>query len=146
MTRPALLWMIGLLVGCLGCELGPQSGRGLRLPDGDLEAGKLAFQELSCTTCHDVVGVPMEARGERPSTIVTLGGEVTRVATYGELVTSIINPSHQISRRYRPEELPDVDVSMMANFNDLMTVEQLIDLTAFLQSRYEVRPRPKYVR
>jgi hypothetical protein len=111
-----------------------------------VEAGKLAFQELACTTCHDVVGVPMQARGERPDVIVTLGGEVTRVETYGQLVTSIVNPSHRISGRHPGAEVAVGDVSMMANFNDLMTVAQLIDLTAFLQSRYELRREPLYVR
>ena len=131
---------------CLACEVGPQSGRGLRLPDGDVEAGRLAFQELACTTCHDVAGVPMEARGERPDTIVMLGGEVTRVESHGQLVTSIVNPSHGISGRYPKDDVADGDESRMAGFNDLMTVAQLIDLTAFLQSRYVLRPRPAYVR
>jgi hypothetical protein len=140
-----MLLVAGAALICLACEVGPQSGRGLRLPEGDLEAGKLAFQELACTTCHDVVGVPLEAPGERPDSIVTLGGEVTRVETYGQLVTSIVNPSHRISGRYPREKVAHGDVSMMANFNDLMTVAQLIDLTAFLQSRYELRREPLYV-
>ena len=33
----------------------------------------------------------------------------------------------------------------MENFNDVMTVAQLIDLVAFLQSRYELLPEPMYV-
>ena len=32
----------------------------------------------------------------------------------------------------------DEDRSRMTNFNETMTVEQLIDLTAFLQSKYEL--------
>lgn len=59
-----------------------------------------AFRELGCPTCHDVVGGPADPEGERPDVIVTLGGKVTRVETYGELVASIINPSHEICRRY----------------------------------------------
>lgn len=146
MRGATLLLLVGLATACLACEAGPRSGRGLRLPDGDLEAGRLAFQELACTTCHDVAGVPMEAHGERPDVIVMLGGEVTRVESYGQLVTSIVNPSHRISGRYQRDDVADGDVSKMANFNDLMTVRQLIDLTAFLQSRYELRREPLYVR
>lgn len=146
MRGATLVLVVGLATAWTACEVGPRSGRGLRLPDGDTEAGRLVFQELACTTCHDVAGVPMEAPGERPDAIVTLGGEVTRVESYGELVTSIVNPSHEISRRYPSDQVADGDVSKMANFNDLMTAQQLIDLTAFLQSRYELRREPVYVR
>jgi hypothetical protein len=77
--------------------------------------------------------------------MVTLGGEVTRVKTYGELVTSIINPSHRLARGYPTEEVSAAGESLMAlaYLNDVMTVQQLIDLVAFLQARYEVRP-PAY--
>ena len=133
-----------LIVACFGCEVGPRSGRGLRLPEGDVERGALAFRELGCPECHDVVGGPAAPEGERSDVIVTLGGEVTRVESYGELVTSIINPSHEISRRYPKEQVADGDVSKMENFNEEMTVAQLVDLTAFLQSKYELRPEPMY--
>jgi hypothetical protein len=77
--------------------------------------------------------------------MVTLGGEVTRVKTYGELVTSIINPSHRLAQGYPTEEVSAAGESLMAlaYLNDVMTVQQLIDLVAFLQARYEVRP-PAY--
>ncbi len=142
--------LISVLATCLfsaplACEVGPRSGRGLRLPDGDLQGGEVAFRELGCTTCHEIAERrPASARGEREG-IVLLGGEVTRIETYGELVTSIINPSHEISRRYPKQEVAEGDVSKMANFNDRMTVTQLIDLTAFLQSKYELRDESLYL-
>lgn len=49
--------------------------------------------------------------------IVKLGGDVTRVETQGQLVTSIIHPSHEFSRRYPSKEVADGDVSEMANIN-----------------------------
>ncbi len=139
MTRPR--WLI--LVSCiavvgLGCEIGSRSGRGFRLPEGDIGRGEVAFRDLGCAACHDVAGVPAVAEGARPDVIVTLGGRVTRVETYGELVTSIINPSHEISGGYPREQVAEGGVSKMENFNARMTVAQLIDLTAFLQSKYEV--------
>jgi hypothetical protein len=136
------LWAITTL---LGCEVGPRSGRGLRLPDGDPARGAIAFDELGCTKCHDVAGDPAPRVEDRSEEIMVLGGEVTRVASYGELVTSIINPSHKISRRYPREQVAEEGVSKMENFNDRMTVAQLIDLTEFLQSRYERRREPLYV-
>ena len=132
----------GLLLVALGCEFGPRSGRGLRLPDGDEERGAVAFRELGCPKCHDVVGGPEATLAERADVIVELGGEVSRVETYGELVTSIVNPSHELSVRYPREAVSEDGESKMENFNDRMTVAQLIDLTAFLQSRYRLRPEP----
>jgi hypothetical protein len=40
----------------------------------------------------------------------------------------------------------DVSKMELENFNDRMTVAQLIDLVAFLQSKYERRPEPRYLR
>jgi len=128
-----------------GCEVGPRSGRGLRLPEGDIERGALAFSDLGCTKCHDIAGESEPVVPDRPEVIVVLGGEVTRVASYGQLVTSIINPSHKISGRQPREQVSEGGESKMENFNDQMTVSQLIDLTQFLQSRYELRREPLYV-
>jgi hypothetical protein len=129
----------------LGCEVGPRSGRGLRLPAGDVARGAMAFSDLGCTRCHDVAGDPAPRVEDRARVIMVLGGEVTRVASYGELVTSIVNPSHRISRGIPREDAAEDGVSKMENFNDRMTVAQLIDLTQFLQSRYERRREPLYV-
>ncbi|NNL86915.1 MAG: cytochrome C [Myxococcales bacterium] len=124
------------------CEMGPRSGRGLRLPEGDVQRGKIAFRELGCPTCHDVAGDPGAGKMKG---VVVLGGEVTRIETYGELVTSIVNPSHEISRRYPKEDVTVGDVSKMKNFNHVMTVAQLIDLTTYLQSKYELIREPRYI-
>jgi hypothetical protein len=103
-----------------------------------VERGEVAFQEIGCRECHRVFGEP-NSDADRLGVVVTLGGEVARIKTYGELVTAIINPSHEISRRYPREQVADGDVSKMENFNEEMTVAQLIDLTAFLQSKYRLR-------
>lgn len=138
--------MMGILVVCsilaLGCEVGPRSGRGLRLPDGDIERGEVAFLGLGCVKCHVVADTPGPPSDEIQ---LPLGGEATRVETYGELVTSIVNPTHEISRRYRKQDSTEDGETRMENFNDRMTVAQLIDLTAFLQSKYEVRREPMFI-
>lgn len=130
----------GLLHGCGG----PESAMGFRLPEGDADRGLAAFQELQCAACHDVQG--MDAPEESMTdTRVVLGGSVTRVKTYGELVTSIINPSHRLAPGYRREDVTVDDESVMATayLNQVMTVQELIDLVAWLQPLYEVRP-PSY--
>ena len=115
------------------CE--PQkSARGFRLPDGNIDKGREAFLSLRCNSCHTVAGEEFPAPEHFN---IPLGGETTRIRTYGELVTSVINPSHIISARYR-EELRQAKVSPMTDFNQTMTVAQMIDLVAFLQSRYKL--------
>ena len=146
MTALRLLFLCCMVVAGLGCEVGPRSGRGFRLPDGDTGRGEIAFRELGCAACHDVVGGPASPVANRSDVIVDLGGEVTHIETYGELVTSIINPSHEISRRKPREQVAEGGVSKMKNFNEQMTVAQLIDLTAFLQSKYQLRPEPLSLR
>jgi len=69
---------------------------------------------------------------------VVLGGESRTVKTYGELVTSIVNPSHSLALGYPKELITQGGQSAMTNFNDTLTVRQLSDLVAFLQSRYRL--------
>lgn len=138
-------WSVVLLMLLGAACSGPKSGAGLRLPDGDVERGKAAFLELKCNTCHTVAGTEMSAPGKDYAyvRVVVLGGEVRQVKTYGALVTSIINPSHSLAPGYPKELVTKGNESAMPNFNDKMTVRQLIDLVAFLQSRYEfVPPEP----
>lgn len=139
------LAVAGLLVVFVGCEAGPKSARGFRLPEGDIERGKAAFVELRCTSCHTVDGVNLP-RPETPPMSVTLGGEVRKIRTYGELVTSIINPAHSVAPGSPPEYVDEEGRSRMENYNQVMTVSQMIDLVAFLQSRYKfVVPPPSRV-
>jgi sulfur-oxidizing protein SoxX len=135
-------WGVVLLMLLTAACNGPKSGAALRLPDGDVERGKAAFLELKCNTCHTVAGtdIPSPSKDYAYVRVVVLGGEVRQVKTYGALVTSIINPSHSLAPGYPKELITKDNQSAMANFNDTMTVRQLIDLVAFLQSRYELVP------
>ena len=138
MKRPciALLPLIVLLV--VGCD-DPKSATGFRLPDGDIDRGRATFVRLSCHSCHKVAGVTLPPPSADAEVVVVLGGKVHRVKTYGQLVTSIIHPSHTFAEGYSPDQIKDEEgQSKMTNFNDRMTVQELIDLVAFLQSRYKV--------
>ena len=128
---------IPLLLGALivaGCD--PQT-RGFRLPEGDIEAGKLTFQALACTDCHSVANIA-HTGGVDSNLNVVLGGTVTRVRTYGELVTSIINPSHVIVRQNPAQKVEEDAKSLMRDYNDTMTVRQLVDLVTFLEQEYDL--------
>jgi hypothetical protein len=123
----------------------PQSAVGFRLPDGDPERGLAAFVELQCHGCHTIDGVDLEFTGTG-AVRVELGGQVGRVRTYGELVTSIINPSHRLAPGYDPDYVTTGGESIMtlANINAVMTVQQLIDVVAFLQDQYDVTPPSEF--
>ena len=153
----ALLASLALLQGC-----GPQGANapaGFRLPSGNFEAGRKAFVDLRCFVCHEVNGVDAKYEGT-PAARVGLGRTVTRIKSYAELVTSIINPSHKVAPDYPAnpanEVVPGSDATQVpadtkvpavkespmaiAGLNDVMTVTQLVDLVAFLQPQYKVEP------
>lgn len=140
LKRLAAFSLLALLAGC---DVGPKSGKGFRLPDGDPLKGRAAFVALKCTTCHKVAGLDLPAPKEGIE-VVTLGGEVRTVQTYGQLVTSVINPSHSLVKRHPPEAVSENGKSKMPVFNDTMTVSQLVDLVAFLQAQYKIED-PDYL-
>lgn len=135
-----------ILYGLVACDSGPRSPVGFLLPDGEVELGKAAFVELECNSCHSVDGVdlPSPTLIPLPSASVVLGGQVFEIRTDGYLVTSIINPSHKLASGLDKEEITtSTGESRMPDYSDIMTVRQLIDLVAFLQSRYTVVPVPQ---
>ena len=135
-----------LLAGVLGLKGCTQESDGFSLPEGDRSSGMQAFTKLGCNGCHSVadiayspVSVQIERLGQEVSTTVNvpLGGQTTRYRTQGDLVASVINPDHKMSRRYdRSAATTD---SPMVSSNTAMTVQELIDLVAFLQEEYEIK-------
>ncbi len=124
------------------CGQGPKGSHGFRLPDGDADAGREAFATYGCPSCHEIAGLEELREGIDPEMNIAIGGETTRIATYGELVTSVINPSHRIAKDYEAEDVAPGGVSKMRNYNDVLTVSELIDIVAFLQAQYDIRPYP----
>ena len=141
MASSRIVLILALVVGSAGCDASPRSARGFTLPDGDAEAGQTTFIQFRCYDCHTVAGVELPVAEEPDQVAVHLGGEVGRIKTYGELVTSIVNPSHRLAAGYAANLIATgAGESRMTNYNDAMTVTQLIDLVAFLQSHYQLRP------
>jgi sulfur-oxidizing protein SoxX len=113
---------------------------GFPIEEGDIDQGRQAFIDHRCHQCHSVAGVNLPPLAGASPPILELGGETSTLKSYAELVTSIINPNHRISERYRQQlllnaELP-LDSPMPMPHIDNMTVRQLIDLVTFLDSRY----------
>lgn len=120
-----------------GCYSDPMSQRGFSLPEGDAMAGREAFLYMQCNQCHTIVDENLpRIPGAEP--YVELGGKVTRIKTYGELVTAIINPSHDLAKGYAEELVSEDGESNMYNYNGVMTVQELINLVTFLQPHYKV--------
>ena len=129
-----LMVFTGVLL-LFGCD---DQSRGFNLPRGDAEQGRMTFILLQCSDCHSVSGVPWTGDSTGNKLNVTLGGKVTQIQTYDDLVTSIINPSHRLARGDSPGTTLENGESAMRNYNELMTVQELIDLVEFLQTKYEV--------
>jgi sulfur-oxidizing protein SoxX len=129
--------LTALAAGCAGTTI-----FSFPVEQSDITAGRQAFIDHRCHQCHSIAGerLPPLAGADRP--ILELGGPTTIVRSYADLTTSIINPQHAISERYRDQlllrtELPLESPMPMPNL-DTMTVRQLIDIVAFLDSKYEV--------
>lgn len=93
-------------------------------PDGDPQAGMQAFQDLRCYECHKVDKVPELAElHEGQGTGPVLGPPNARKARV-DILIQIVAPGTD----------PRIAESHMRNFSSVMTVEQLTDLVAFVES------------
>lgn len=114
-----------------------QGGPALKLPEGNSDQGRDAFQKLRCFQCHKLQGVPLD--GVAPEQIgANVGPELTGIGaiqTEHYLFESIINPNAVILPDPSPEQKYAEDgVSKMPDFGAAMTVQQMVDLVAFLKS------------
>ena len=108
----------------------------LVLPLGDAPNGRTAFLDLKCTACHRVEGetnFPAPISGSQgPDLDHSLAGR-----SPSDLATAVIVPSHSMSLRTGDElkqRLAGEVVSPMGDFSRAITVRQLVDLVAYLQS------------
>jgi mono/diheme cytochrome c family protein len=134
-----LILVLAALAGLTACEADRMSEKGFSLPEGNVLNGKEAFVYMHCHECHTVVGEEFPAVPLADPPYVELGGKVSRVKTYGQLVTAIINPSHKLAQGYPVEQVSnDGESSKMPVYNGYMTVQELIDIVSFLQPHYDV--------
>ena len=143
------IFLIGLAIFSLvGCDAQPNTGKGFSLPKGDPSLGKTTFIELGCNSCHSIANIEQLPQNDKSLPTVKLGGSVDTIKTYGELVTSIINPSHKIIRRKPYNQgtvITEDGSSTMQVYNDIMTVTQLVNLVTFLEDNYEIAVYPRTV-
>ena len=135
-----LLSTILFVITMVACDSGPNSPRGFSLPEGDAVKGEKVFMNYKCLSCHKLEGFDYDSANVEMEPPIPLGGLKTRVKTYADLVTSVINPSHKLARNYRLQVAQADGISKMPVFNDVMTVTELVDVVTFLQGKYEVAP------
>jgi mono/diheme cytochrome c family protein len=125
-----------------GCATGTVLG--YRFPLGDVARGREAFLSLECHGCHILKGPQLPPYPGTPAMTVSLGGHTPRIESYGDILTSVVNPSHRLARSYVKAGGQRGSESPMAaqRLNDVMTVQQLADLVAFLQTEYDYVPPP----
>ena len=129
-----------VLAGALAAGCAYDRSFGFPIEQGDVEAGRQAFIDHQCHQCHSIAGTTLPELAGASAPVLVLGGETTTTRSYAELMTAIINPNHAISERYREQlransQVP-LDSPMPTPQIDNLTVRQLVDLVAFLDSRY----------
>jgi len=137
---PFLLLGSLILVGCSGPYL----------PEGEAEAGRVAFQRLGCHACHRVFGESFpEPVAQPPVPFLLASPNDQKSRQY--LAESIITPSHRFARPVpksafgsehpaarigvqKYENIREDDESRMGDYNDNPTVREWLDLVAFLDA------------
>lgn len=100
-------------------------------PKGNPAKGREVFAKFECYACHEVKGEAFPPPTDRAS----IGPELAAMAAVHEaefFAESIINPNAFIEKG-KGYEAADGS-SKMPSFNDSMTIEEAIDLVAFLRS------------
>ena len=136
--------VVALTLLSTACDQETIANRGFYLPEGDAYNGELLFTQYKCFNCHTMAGTEFLSDEwqltQDDGIAVELGGDTYRVQTYGDLVSSIINPSHRIAQGYSPEEVMEENgESRMAYYNSVMTVQELIDVVTFLETKYDLK-------
>jgi cytochrome c2 len=144
LIKPLVVALIGA-AALSACRTYPDLTGDFRFPiqNGDIAQGREAFVRLGCPQCHTVEGVALPEFTGTHYISMPLGGELVSAKTYANLVTSIINPNHVISDKYLQQlpanERAQTHTSPMY-MNPEMKVTELIDIVAFLNSRYALLP------
>jgi len=130
-------FLIGLvLLPLLACQV-PEPDSSFEItrlvfPAGDPHAGREAFLDLGCAACHRVTweeGIPAPVA---PVPAPDFRDNLTR-QTAGSVATSIILPSHNVPPELR--ETGEDSLSPMGDFQEAMTVRQLIDVVSYLRTQ-----------
>ena len=113
------------------------------IPAGDHHAGRQVFIDFECFKCHEVVGqdfpVPKVEQGDVGPALSGMGA--MHPAEY--FAETIIDPNASAAWRIKHHKDEDKgylgadSTSKMPSYNDTMTIQQLIDVVAYMKSLIE---------
>jgi mono/diheme cytochrome c family protein len=111
---------------------GSQAGA-VSLPAGDAETGRRAFLANGCALCHGGTG---ETDFPAPATAAAgpeIGSPQGNWST-NELARAILDPSHEVHPDFQEQRLNEdgTPASPMADYADVLSVQELADLTAYV--------------
>jgi hypothetical protein len=134
-----LLWrfLLGLILSFASFAPGETASRAkpavpkgwkFSLPDGDPKAGKTVFMNMQCYSCHSI-----QIPGEKlPAGSGAIGPELTG---YSDLPKEYLAES--IIKAHTVVAAPGYTVkegkASMGNYNHFMTIQEMIDIVAFLK-------------
>ena len=105
------------------------------LPPGNVVEGKQLFTELECYKCHEIKGEKFPAVSEGDKGV---GPELSQMAGLHPaefFAESIVNPNAVLEEKDKEKGfLADDGTSKMPSFSDVLTVQQVADLAAYLNS------------
>jgi mono/diheme cytochrome c family protein/uncharacterized protein involved in high-affinity Fe2+ transport len=111
---------------------GVPPGWQFRFPDGDPAAGRAIFAKLECYQCHAIQG---ESFPQASTPASNIGPELTGMGDHHPVeyfAESILDPNAVII--LGPGYTDADGLSIMPDYRDTMTVAELVDLLAYLQS------------
>lgn len=111
---------------------GVPPGWGFLLPQGDPAEGKKVYIAMKCFTCHEIKGEDFPPHAKEPGQV---GPELTGMGTHHPpeyFAETIVNPNRVIIEG--PGYTGHDGLSKMPDYNDTLTVRQLIDLVTYLKS------------
>lgn len=104
----------------------------ITMPRGDPKAGKKAFQDMQCYTCHAVQGEKSLPAIQSANPGPALGKNQAEQST-GKLATSIVMPSHKISKEV--QDRMEGKLSPMGDYSEVMTLRQLVNIIAYIRDQ-----------
>jgi Cu/Ag efflux protein CusF len=106
------------------------------MPKGDAAKGRAVFEKFECHYCHEVRGENFPSPTENAPELSQMGG-LHPVEFFAE---SIMNPNAVVPKIYREAD----GKSPMTNFAEKMTVQELIDVSAYVAA-LKTKDAPKTV-
>ncbi len=108
------------------------------VPEGDASVGLSTFIDKGCYKCHLTGDAKLPKLEVAPKLSIQLGGDERRDWTRDRFAQAIMNPNHAIAPEYHIAKIVSGDKfgaenSPMLDFNDILTLKDLINLTTFLE-------------